>query len=415
VSLLTRRSPAVAWTVFAVSAAMLIATAVLGIADPASRSPADIGPSGPSTSDVAQNDAALIVFEALAFLAVAAIGGVVSSKRPRNAVGWLFSMAAFFEAVGLLAYALYWHFAFGDPSYPSWVDLFAWFSNWTFLLALGPLLTLIPLLFPTGAPPTPRWRVVGWTAAIAIGVAAVCTALAPGPMDSSDFGWIDNPLGVGGAAVRSVAHVATLVAALMAPFAAASLVVRYRRSRGVERLQMKWVTTAVCILIVGVVATTVEEAIFGGFLSWPVLLAGLLLVAGAMGIALLRYRLYDIDVVVNRTLVYGALTLTLAAVYVASVLLLQLALNGATGDSSLAVAASTLAVAAIFRPARSRIQEAVDRRFFRRRYDARQTLEEFSSRLRDQVELAALDAELRGVVTETMQPAHVSLWLRGSG
>jgi hypothetical protein len=181
--------------------------------------------------------------------------------------------------------------------------------------------------------------------------------------------------------------------------------VRYRRATGTERLQLRWIALGACAalaLFFGGSALDVA-AIYGlAFATIPI----------AIGVAMLRHNLYDIDVVINRTLVYGALTATLAATYIGSVLLLQLALGGVTEDSGLAVAASTLAVAALFGPARTRIQDAVNRRFYRRRYDAQLTLEGFSTRLRDEVELTAIDAELRSVVAETMQPASVSVWLR---
>jgi hypothetical protein len=189
--------------------------------------------------------------------------------------------------------------------------------------------------------------------------------------------------------------------------------VRLRRSRGLEREQLKWLVLAAAttgITVVGTLAVYLAagidvgwEAVLGlGFATFPV----------AAGVAILRYRLYDIDVVINRTLVYGALTATLALAYLGSVLLLQFAVSPLTADSNLAIAGSTLAVAALFRPARAGIQEAVDRRFYRRKYDAQRTVQAFSARLRDEVQLGALRSELSKVVQETLQPAHVSLWLR---
>jgi len=231
-------------------------------------------------------------------------------------------------------------------------------------------------------------------------------------MDGSDFAWIDNPFGVGGLGLGTVSDASFPVVGAAALAGIASLVVRYRRARGIERLQLRWVAAAACLLVLFAIGGDLASAWLGSGAGWVGMLLGLLCVAVAVAVSLLRYRLYDIDVVINRTLVYGALTATLAGTYLGSVLLLQLLLNGATGDSGLAVAGSTLAVAALFRPARGRIQAGVDRRFFRRKYDAQRTLEAFSSRLRDEVDLRALSSELNAVVRETLQPAHLSLWLR---
>jgi hypothetical protein len=184
--------------------------------------------------------------------------------------------------------------------------------------------------------------------------------------------------------------------------------VRYRRSRGIERLQLRWVATAACLLLLSFIANGALSAWLGDA-GWYFMLFGLLAIAAAVAIAMLRYRLYDIDVVINRTLVYGAVTATLAGAYVGSVLLLQLVLSP---GSDLAIAGSTLAVAALFRPARGRIQGAVDRRFYRRKYDAQRTLESFAGRMRNQVALDAIAVELRTAAAETMRPTHVSLWVR---
>jgi hypothetical protein len=189
--------------------------------------------------------------------------------------------------------------------------------------------------------------------------------------------------------------------------------VRFRRARGERRQQIKWLALAGAVAVVTVIVATIgSDELWNTAVTNVACMLGVLCVPVAAGIAILRHRLYDIDVVVNRAIVYGALTATLAGMYLGSVLLLQLLLGGITGDSGLAVAGSTLAVAALFRPARARIQAAVDRRFFRRKYDAQRTLEAFSSRLRDEVDLRALSSELGAVVRETLQPAHLSLWLR---
>jgi hypothetical protein len=223
---------------------------------------------------------------------------------------------------------------------------------------------------------------------------------------------VENPYAPGGPLGDVIEALAALSGVLAAPIfvlVVVGVVVRWRRSRGVERQQLKWFTFAAAFLGVGFPGLFLFEDGTLGDVFFTVFLFALAGVPIAAGIAILRYRLYDIDVVINRTLVYGALTATLAGVYVGSVLLLQLVLSP---GSDLAIAGSTLAVAAAVRPARSRIQEAVDRRFYRRKYDAAQTVATFSTRLRDEIELDRLSAELQAVVANTMEPAHVSLWLR---
>jgi hypothetical protein len=266
--------------------------------------------------------------------------------------------------------------------------------------------TFLPLLFPTGRPLTPRWAVVVWLAAVAVALSFVSSAFKAGPLDGAPA--VDNPLGIDSPAVVIIGKIGgfLLIPALVASIL--SLVLRFRSSSGVERQQIKWVASAA--LLLPLAATGLG---LGGEASWPLILIALVIVAIAVTIAMLRYRLYDIDVVINRALVYGCLTATLVATYLASVLLLQLALEPFTQGSGLAVAASTLAAAALVRPARTRIQAIVDRRFFRRKYDAALTLERFGARLRDEVDLDTVRSDLRTAVAETMQPAHVSLWVPG--
>jgi hypothetical protein len=408
------RSSWLARALCGMTVALTVAFVVIAIIDPNAGGPeGNVGASGPSPHDKAAGGyVPYAVFSGIIFAAFAVVGGIVAARRPRNPIGWFLVVGALIWALGVLASGVYWHIAFGRSDPPASADYVAWLGSWTFLPAFVLLLSLVPLLFPTGAPPGPRWRVVGWTAAVAGGVATLSTALAPGPMDSADFAWIDNPFGVQGVGLRTLADASFIAVAVAALAGVISVVVRYRRARGIERLQLRWLAVAVCVLVAGAVGGSAATPWLGEGAGWIGILLGLLGVVVAIAIALLRYRLYEIDVVVNRTLVYGALTATLAGVYIGSVLLLQLLLSGLTHDSSLAVAVSTLAVAGLFRPARSRIQELVDRRFYRRKYDAARTLETFGTRLRDEVALGSLSAELRAVVSDTMQPSHVSLWLR---
>jgi hypothetical protein len=342
-------------------------------------------------------------------LAFGGLGAVIAIRQPANAVGWLFIGTGVAAGLALLAsaYADYWvadrvgSKMLGETA--AWYATISWIG---FILVPA---TFLLLLFPEGRPPAGRWRWLVWCVALGIGGVFLTSAVKAGPLE--DYPQISNPFGIDSSVIDPLTGLAFLLTIVGIAGSAASLIVRYRRARGEQRLQIKWLAYAGALVALTFPLVLADTSL-GDFAYVPLMLSVLGLPVAA-AIAVLRYRLYDIDVVINRTLVYGALTLTLAAVYVASVLLFQLALNGATGNSSLAVAASTLAVAALFRPARSRIQEAVDRRFFRRRYDARQTLETFAGRVRDQVSLEALDAELRGVVAETMQPAHLSLWIRG--
>jgi hypothetical protein len=250
-------------------------------------------------------------------------------------------------------------------------------------------------------------------AAIALGLAG--DMFGPHTIDWSSHARVPNPFrapGVLGDALAFSSDAGGVVFIIACLGALLALAIRFRRSDGVERLQFKWFALAMGLLITGLVTSGLGEITGGGAVSdagWWLFLTSLIVALPlAIGVAILRYRLYDIDLVINRALVYGALTVTLGAAYLGLVLLVGLAV----GRSGFAVAVSTLAVAALFRPLRARIQGAVDRRFYRRRYDAARTLEAFSARLRDEVDLTALSTELRGVVGDTVQPAHVSLWLR---
>jgi hypothetical protein len=308
-------------------------------------------------------------------------------------------------ANGYAAYA-----AAPDPGGLPGRDALAWLGSWVGAPALG-LIVLVLLLFPTGRFQF-RWTwPVAWLAATASVVQGVAFALAPGPLRGVPT--ITNPISTDGAGPLVVMgrDVGTVGLVLSMVASAVLLTVRLRRARGKERQQLKWIVYAAGLFAVGVGALSFAPA------AWLALGAGLFALTGAglttaVGVAILKYQLFDIDVLINRTLIYGCLIVTLGAAYAGGVLLLQILLSPFTRGSDIAIAASSLGVAVLFGPALRRIRDAIDRRFYRRKYDAARTLQAFSGRLREDVDLDGLTADLLDIIQETMQPTQVSLWVR---
>jgi hypothetical protein len=353
-------------------------------------------------------------------VAFSLVGAVVGSRRPENPIGWLFCAIGVFAAIVLLSseYAAYALLA-QPGSLPGGLAM-VWIRAWVWVPYVG-LFVLLFLVFPEG---WPQSRALRWFTSLVLFVIAYGTVLAafsPGPIDAIG-GAVENPLGMDalrGVGTNSAVGPVESVLYALGIVAAASLFGRMRRARGVQRQQIKWFAYATVVLVGGVVlGFTVSEATgvqWLGEIGFVLRMVGLAGLPIAIGIAVMRYRLYNIDRIINRTFVYGALTATLLTVYVADIVLLQRIFVLITGErSTLAVVASTLMIAALFTPLRRRIQGFIDRRFYRRKYDARKTLEAFSAQLRNETDLEALSDDLVGVVGETMQPAHVSLWLSPS-
>lgn len=339
----------------------------------------------------------------------ALLGALVLWRDPANRVGRLFSIVAVGASLQLLCGQ---YTTNGLPATWAAVDVTAALATLLQISVVTGFLFLI-LIFPTGRLVSPRWRPVAYLGGLGLGLGAVANTLRAGPIENHPL--VRNPWGVEGAdrLVLVAEAVGGYITVLAYVGAIASLIVRYRRARGDERLQVKWFAfgTIVAFLVImfgNVLVPTDAEGAYGTFV-WT---AGPLMIPIAAAIAILRYRLYDIDVVVNKTLVYLFISGVLVLTYLAVVFVLQELLSEHTSESDLAIAGSTLVVAGLFRPLRSRIQAFVDRRFYRSRYDARRTLEEFSSHLRDEVDLDTLTLELVGVVSHTMQPSHASVWLR---
>ena len=361
----------------------------------------------------------------LAMLSFPIVGALIVSRRPGNAIGWIMLLgigASFVLSAALGIYA-YYGLTVSPGSLPGPEFALALDSPlWVPFIGLSG--TFLILLFPDGRLPSPRWRPWAYFCALAMILCYTGLLLLPASFTDAGYPAIRNPLGiealrpVGGAVVSTVVLIPIAIIGC-----AVALIRRFRRSDGLARVQLKWFAAAT-----GIVATAYATAmvlnLFFGFQgvepSWLTIAGNVAVLSFALipisvGIAILRHRLYDIDVIINRTLVYGGLTVTLTAAYFAVVTALEGLLRPISGQSELAVAGSTLTVSAIFRPARRRIQTLVDRRFYRSKFDAAATLQDFSARLREEVDLEALTSHLLTVVDQTMKPATSSLWLRQPG
>ena len=358
---------------------------------------------------------AYLVNLVLAALTFSTVGALVAFRRRENPIGWLLLGTGMLYATEAFAgnYSTY-AFSTDQGSLPGGVAA-AWLTSWVWILG-GSLIPFVFLFFPDGRLPSPRWRPLAWLVLVNAALAVAPYAFAPGPLE--DFpreSPVINPIGIEGSAgiLGLFAQVSNFLLVPITLGMILAFYIRFRRAQGEERQQIKWVAYAVVLFTAVIIVVSVWPSLDTSLLGSVLFLAAFLAIPSAMALAILKYRLYDIDVVINRTLVYGALTVTLALVYFGSVALLQGILGALTGqDSQLAIVASTLAIAALFGPLRRRVQDFVDRRFYRKKYDVARTLETFSMRLRDEVDLENLTGELVAVVEQTIQPAHMSLWLR---
>ncbi len=353
------------------------------------------------------------VFSVVGFMGAPILGGLIASRRPENPIGWMwlaiglgFGLSSF--AVSYAAYGL------GILPVPRTVGTLVAGLGWTVAITLIPFLFL---LFPTGRLPSRRWRVLAWTVVAAGALALILGPFRPG---RSGFAPVENPFGLGGAVgevIFILVQASVIVILVAVVLSVLSLVFRYRRAIGAERQQIKWFAYAAILFSSSIPLDLLGHALPG---LWDALFetatfAGLY---AAVGIAILRHSLYDIDVIINRTLVYAVLTATLILVYLGGVAATQTAFRLLTGQEQqpqLAVVASTLVIVALFNPLRRRLQAFVDRRFYRKKYDAALVLEAFSARLRDETDFDTLSEDLTNVARETVQPEFVSLWLREKG
>ena len=377
------RTAWLAWGTAVLSAGLAVAAVALAAAN------------GEGPAELVFNHHAIGIVTAIG---MAVLGALIASRKPRNPIGWLMSLAGLL--LGVFSSAQQYAPMAARQGLPG-LGLASWLATWTNLPGIAITITFVFLLFPDGRLPSPRWRPVAWVMGAATLVPTALLAVRAWPVRGPALAaqTFDHP------AVAPVWGIGFPLILALSVVAMVAVVMRFRRSRGVERQQIKWFAYGA---LIGIPLGLPAELPFWG----PILeLVQPPLLFGGLAVGIFRYRLYDIDRLLNRTLVYGLLTVSLAATYGAGVLLGGRLVSGGRSDS-LVVAAATLAVAAVFQPLRRAIQRAVDRRFNRRAYDAAATIETFATRLRQQVDAGALTAELLAVVDHTVQPTRASLWLR---
>jgi hypothetical protein len=404
-----RYTSRLAWSLAVVSVALYLASVPLYV----------LAHPGPLSSAITVSLAGAL------FLVFPVVGTMIASRRPRSPIGWiLLADGLLWNLSGMMDY--YTDYGTARPGSLPFVVGLATINNWLWVPAAGLLGTFAFLLFPDGRLPSRRWHPLAWLSGITIVLVSIMVAVTPGPFEGLEG--VRNPLGILAFPwMKPLPYILVPLFLLCMLLSVLSLVLRYRRSRGEERQQIKWIAFAASVVgllyLIAMIGSIVypQETWFApgsplwqNFLEYAALLS-FTLVPTAIGFAVLRYRLYDIDVIINRAMVYGSLTATLAAIYFGGVATTQTLFRTLTGQDQqpqLAVVVSTLAIAALFGPLRRRLQFFIDRRFYRRKYDAARTLEAFSARLREETDLEQLSAELLSVVRATMQPEHATLWLR---
>jgi len=340
------------------------------------------------------------------------VGTLVAIRRPENPIGWLFVVLGLGFTVGYFSTEY-----IGRAQISGWplpgVALVGWIGNWSLPAIIGIAFAWIPLLFPTGHLPGRRWQIVAWTLAITMALGITSIALRPGPLDTSNFGDLANPFAAPGLAglLGAVDAVYDPAIAILGLICVVSLFVRFRSSSAVERQQIKWLMLATASFIVTLGAAIITQ----GEAAFLVALLAAASIPVSAGVAILRYRLWDIDRLVSRTIGWAVVTVMLAGMFAALVVALQAVLAPVTNENTLAVAASTLVAFALFQPLRRRVQRAVDRRFDRARYDGQRTVQAFGGRLRRETDLAYAAGALQATARDAVHPTSAGVWLRGDG